>query len=265
MFIASSFCGSPNWKIPEWGGKGDSLFTGTGIGELVSISSTLSSKSYEGSWISLPSCNASTERQWFALRVKSNFERMTALHLREKGYLEFLPSYTVRSRWSDRVKSIEKPLFPGYVFCNFNPHLRLPILTTPGVLHIVGIGKEPQPIDESEIATVWKTLRSGVSLQPWPCFQIGERVRVERGPLTGVEGVIVRFKGEYRLVLSISLLQRSIAAEIERDWTRPIQAAELGGRRCCGGGLASDSSTPSRTLTVVSQGQEKRDQSHVSG
>src|SRR5579872_4645552 len=97
----------------------------------------------------------SSSQKWFALRVKSNFERTTALHLRERGYQEFLPTYTIRSRWSDRLKTIEKPLFPGYVFCLFNPQARLPVLTTPGVLHVVGIGKEPIAIDSVEMEAVW--------------------------------------------------------------------------------------------------------------
>lgn len=166
--------------------------------------------------------DSSSSRRWFALRVKSNFERTTALHLRERGYEEFLPTYTARSRWSDRIKAVEKPLFPGYVFCNFNPSLRLPVLTTPGVLHIVGIGKEPVPVDRRELTAVWATLQSGLLLRSWPFLQVGERVVVERGPLMGVEGVVTHLKGTYRLVVSITLLQRSIAAEIEREWIRPL-------------------------------------------
>jgi transcription antitermination factor NusG len=128
----------------------------------------------------------------------------------------------MRSRWSDRIKTIEKPLFPGYVFCHFSPHRRLPILTTPGVLHIVGIGKEPVPVDANEIETVWATLHSGVLLRPWPFLLVGKRVRVERGPLMGIEGIVTQFKGSCRLVVSVSLLQRSIAAEVERECVRPI-------------------------------------------
>jgi transcription antitermination factor NusG len=206
------------------------LFIDSSVSSSASELSSLESVIYGNNPVAGPFQEKSASVRWFALRVKSNFERITALHLREKGYQEFLPVYSVRSRWSDRIKSIEKPLFPGYVFCNFSPYTRLPILTTPGVLHIVGIGKEPVPVDDLEIAALWKTLRSGLSLQPWPFLQLGERVVVERGPLTGVEGIVARFKGEYRLVLSISLLQRSIAAEIERDWIRPTQTAGRDGK-----------------------------------
>ena len=167
--------------------------------------------------------------QWFALRVKSNFERITAMHLRQRGYEEFLPLYGSRKRWSDRLKSVEKPLFPGYIFCSFDPLLRLPILTTPGVLHVVGIGKEPVPIDQREVEAVWTTLQSGLLVSPWPFLESGQKVIVERGPLAGVEGIVTEVKRACRLVVSVTLLQRSISAEIERDWIRPI--GELSHRR----------------------------------
>ena len=160
--------------------------------------------------------------RWFAVRVKSNFERLTALHLGQRGYDSFLPTYTTRTRWSDRLKNIVRPLFPGYVFCGFDPAFRLPILTTPGVVQIVGIGKEPVPVDNAELESVWKALQSGLAVHPWPFLQLGERVVVEHGPLVGIEGKVIQFKSSYRLVVSIHLLQRSVAAEIERAWIRPV-------------------------------------------
>ena|SRR5690242_15681122 len=166
--------------------------------------------------------DVSLPHQWFALRVKSNFERTAAFHLIQRGYKNFLPTYTVRTNWSDRVKTVEKPLFPGYVFCAFDPSRRLPVMTTPGVLHVVGIGKDLLPVDESELKAVWTTLQSGLLIHPWPYLRVGETVAIERGPLAGVEGFVVQLKGNFRLVVSITLLQRSISAEIERDWIRPV-------------------------------------------
>ena len=160
---------------------------------------------------------------WFAVRVRSNFERTSATLLSQKGYDELLPTYQVESRWSDRLKRIERALFPGYVFCSFDPNRRLPILATPGVVQIVGCGKEPRPVDEGELESLWRTLQSGVLTQPHPYLELGERVMVERGPLTGVEGIVTQFKGGFRLVVAISLLQRAIAAEIDRDWVRPLR------------------------------------------
>ena len=171
-----------------------------------------------------PDGPATSVEPWFALRVKSNFEWVASTNLRQRGYREFLPTYTIRSRWSDRSKLLERPLFPGYVFCSFNPERRIRVLTAPGVLHIVGFGKQLVPIDEFEIKTLWATLQSGVPLQPWPYLKSGETVLVERGPLRGLEGLVSEFKGRHRLIVSITLLQRSIAAEIDREVVRPIHS-----------------------------------------
>ena len=160
---------------------------------------------------------------WYAVRVKSNCERTVATLLDQRGYQRFLPTCKVRTRWSDRIKTADRILFPGYVFCSFNPNDRLPILSTPGVLHVVGVGKEPAPVPEVEMRALWTTIESGAAVGPWPYLREGDRVVVERGALAGVEGIVTHFKGCYRLVVSIALLQRSIAAEIERDWVRPLR------------------------------------------
>lgn len=160
---------------------------------------------------------------WYAVRVKSNCERTVATLLDQRGYQRFLPTCKVRTRWSDRIKTADRILFPGYVFCSFNTNDRLPILSTPGVLHVVGVGKEPAPVPEIEMQALWTTLQSGVTVGPWPYLQSGDWVVVERGALAGVEGIVTHVKGGYRLVVSIALLQRSIAAEIDRDWVRPLR------------------------------------------
>jgi transcription antitermination factor NusG len=159
---------------------------------------------------------------WFALQTRSRCENVVATQLRGKGYDPFLPMYKSRRRWSDRVKELELPLFPGYLFCQFNPLDRLPILVTPGVLQVVGTGKNPIPVDDAEIATIWTVMRSALPRQPWPCPQVGQRVRVEHGPLSGVEGILQSFKGGHRIVLSVALLQRSVAVEVDESWVSPI-------------------------------------------
>ncbi len=111
------------------------------------------------------------------------YESFVAAHLDGRGYEWFLPLHKVRRRWSDRFKEIEQPLFPGYVFCRFNPANRFPILTTPGVFLIVGIGKTPVSIHETEISAIQATVKSGFPSQPWPFLQIGQRVKIEHGPL----------------------------------------------------------------------------------
>ena len=159
---------------------------------------------------------------WYALRIQSRLASFASTTLRGKGYQEFLPLYRSRRRWSDRTKELELPLFPGYLFCRFDVNDRLPILTTPGVIGIVGIGKTPAPVDLDEIEAIRVILRSGLAAQPWPSLRVGSKVYIEGGPLTGLEGIITSTDKVYRLIVSVSLLQRSVAVEIDHEWARPI-------------------------------------------
>jgi transcriptional antiterminator NusG len=159
---------------------------------------------------------------WFAVRVRSNHERIAAAHLRERGYEEFSPSWKTERRWSDRTKEMDQFLFPGYVFCRLNPLDRLPVLTAPGVVDLVGFGKIPAPVPDQEIETVRRMVQSGLFVMPWPFLELGHRVLIERGPLAGVEGNLEEVKGKCRLVVSVQLLQRSVSAEVDRDWIRPL-------------------------------------------
>jgi transcription antitermination factor NusG len=172
---------------------------------------------------------------WYALRVRSRYEHTVARHSQGRGYESFVPLYKSRHRWSDRFKEIDLPLFPGYVFCKFDSLNRLPILSIPGVVHVVGVGKTPVPIDESEIAAIQAAVKSGLPRQPWPFLEIGHRVRIEYGPLCGVEGILLGFRGHQRLVLSVTLLQRSVAVQIDEAWVQPIS----GQNGICGGQMAS--------------------------
>jgi transcription antitermination factor NusG len=167
---------------------------------------------------------------WFALQVRSRYENIVTAHLEGKGYEWFLPLYKDRRRWSDRVKEIEQPLFPGYLFCRFDLLNRLPILTIPGVVQIVGTAKTPIPIDESEMAAIQTAVQSGLPREPLQFLQIGQKVRMNHGPLCGLEGILLDFRGRDHLVLSVTLLQRSIAVQVEstsvtsilqQGWTRP--------------------------------------------
>ena len=159
---------------------------------------------------------------WYAIRVRSQHEDVIARHLRVRGMESFLPLYRERRRWSDRFKEIDLPLFPGYVFCRFDPQNRLPVLTVPGVVLVVGVGRNPVPIDETEIEAIQTAVKSGYPTQPSPFLQIGHKVRIEHGPLCGTEGILTGFRGHLRLVLSITLLQRSVAVEIDAASVRPL-------------------------------------------
>lgn len=160
--------------------------------------------------------------RWFALRVKSRCEKAVAMMAQHKGFEEFLPLYQSRRRWSDRLQSVELPFFPGYLFCRLNPQHRLPLLTIPGVLHFVGIGKIPVPIEDSEIAALQTAVRSGLLAEPWPFLEIGQRVRLEEGPLAGLEGILVGTAKQQRILVSVTLLKRSVAVVIDRHWATPL-------------------------------------------
>jgi len=176
---------------------------------------------------------AGQSHPWFALRVRSNHERIAVTHLRDRGYEEFAPSYKVEKRWSDRTKQIDQFLFPGYVFCRFNPNDRLPILTVPGVVDVVGFGKQPEHIPDAEIERVRRMVESGLLVAPYPYVEVGQPVLIEQGPLSGVEGILVETKGKTRLVVSVNLLRRSVSAEVDRRSIRPIPAlsTDLGRRK----------------------------------
>ena len=165
------------------------------------------------------------EHPWYAVRLRSNFERCASQIFEEKGFTTFLPLQRTRRVWTDRVKEIEVPLFSGYTFCKFDPQHRLPILTTPGVVSILESSNGPIPVEEHEIEAVRSLLKSGLAVGPWPFLQQGQTVVVERGPLQGTEGIIIQLKNKYRLVVSLSLLQRSVSVEIDRECVRPIAAS----------------------------------------
>jgi transcription antitermination factor NusG len=162
---------------------------------------------------------------WFALMVRSNREKTASLLLENVGYECFLPTSKYTRRWSDRMKEIEVPLFPGYLFCRMNPHNRLPVLMTPGVIQIVGVGTTPIPVEEEEITAIQRVGKSGLSTMPWPYLEVGHAVRIEDGPLRGMAGIVVKIKSGLKLVLSVSLLQRSVAVEVDRSWVSSVHPA----------------------------------------
>jgi transcription antitermination factor NusG len=161
---------------------------------------------------------------WFAILTRTGREKNTTLLLENSGFECYLPVSKSRRKWSDRIKEIEAPLFPGYLFCRMNPNDRLPVLITPGVVQIVGSGKTPIPVDEHEIAAIQRVGSSGLTTISWPYLQVGQMARIEEGPLQGMSGIVVRIKSGLKLVLSVQLLQRSIAVEIDRSWIRATQA-----------------------------------------
>lgn len=159
---------------------------------------------------------------WFAVRVRPNYEKPVSTALRGKGFEEFLPMYQAKRNWSDRIKVIDVPLFPGYLFCRLDLNRRLPLLITPGFLYLVGKGKSPEPVDESEIMAIQSVVLSGVPALPWASVVVGQKVCLEHGPLRGVEGVVAKLVDEHRIFVNVTLLQRSVSVQVDPDWIRTV-------------------------------------------
>ena len=151
---------------------------------------------------------------WFGVQVKPRHEITVATILRNKGYEEFVPLYREKRKWSDRQKTVLSPLFRGYIFCRFNAEIKAPIVTTPGVIRIIGSRQEPLPIDEKEIHAIQAVVESGLPAEPHPWLPIGSRVVINEGPLAGIEGLLTDYKNKH-IVLSVNLVQQSISIEAD--------------------------------------------------
>jgi transcription antitermination factor NusG len=158
---------------------------------------------------------------WYAIRVRSNLEKQVQMSLSGKGLESFLPLCPSTSRWSDRLKKTLRPLFPGYLFGHFDPVRRLPVLSTPGVVNILGNSSGPVAVDETELDSVRRLVAGGRPVTQWPCLRAGDRVVVDNGPFAGAEGWLLREKDEFRLVVCLTLLQRAVSVELDREAVRP--------------------------------------------
>jgi transcription antitermination factor NusG len=187
---------------------------------------------------------SSGQHQWYAVRTAAGREKIVSAQLQSKGFEDFLPQYKVRRQWSDRKKELEQPLFPGYLFCRFDFSNRLPILITPGVKLIVGYGKVPAPVGDAEIESLRRAVASGAQAMPWPYLSIGQRVRVREGSLSGVEGILLQIKNSWRIVLSVELLRRSVAVELDRVAIAPVESGPAAGAPLIGLGRVPVSDFP---------------------
>lgn len=173
------------------------------------------------------------DEDWFALYTRHQHERKVATHLEARGFTILCPTYSEVRQWRDRKKEITLPVFPGYVFIRGGLERQVSVLSTPGVHSIVCAGKTPAPIGKHEIDGIRRAVNHSISLEPAPFLLEGDRVRVVRGPLEGVEGIFQRRKDGIRLVISIEILGRSASLEILSDeiepCTRPSFAAMLYG------------------------------------
>jgi transcription termination/antitermination protein NusG len=160
--------------------------------------------------------DAALEPRWYAVRTRSRHEKQVHAQLTDRPGIEvFLPLRERRSRWKDRVKRIQEPLFPGYCFARFRHPDRLRVLKATGVVGLVGASGEPEPIPDSEIEAIRTLTGSRLRYEPFPFLAEGMAVEVTRGPLMGVRGRLLRKDREYRVVLSVTLIRQSVSVEID--------------------------------------------------
>jgi transcription antitermination factor NusG len=159
---------------------------------------------------------------WWALYTRHQHEKAVAEMLLCKGLEVFLPLHESMRRWKDRQKLLSLPLFPGYVFVQGNLSRRLQVLTTPGVHMILSRGEQIAVVPDDEILAIRRAVEGSYRIEPHPFLKCGERVRVTRGSLEGVEGILVRKKNLYRLVLSVDMLERSVGVEVDASDVEPV-------------------------------------------
>lgn len=182
---------------------------------------TISTTPFGGSDSGAPD-NLVAPRGWYAVSVFPRHEKHVAHQLEARGVSYLLPVYPSLRRWKDRRKQIDMVLFPGYVFVNIGLEHRVGVLRLPGVSQFVTFQGLPAVIPEHEIQAIGVSVRAGLAMQPHPYLQKGRRVRVRNGPMAGVEGILVRRKERFRVVLSINLIMSSVAAEVDEFDIEPL-------------------------------------------
>jgi transcription antitermination factor NusG len=161
------------------------------------------------------------ESEWNVVLVRPRSEKSVALALSIRGVEQCLPVYRGRYRSAGRFQDVDLPLFPQYVFCRMAKGSRVQVLSTPGVFRFLAFGKQLATVDAAELDNIRRAVNSGIELQPWPFLAVGDLVEIAEGPLSGLVGRLIAIKGECRLILGISLLQRSVSVTMDRRWVRP--------------------------------------------
>jgi transcription antitermination factor NusG len=165
--------------------------------------------------------------RWFAAYTCSNHEKRAAFHFKMRAVDHFLPVYRSERHWKDRRVQLDLPLFPGYIFVRLAADARLRVLEVPGVVRLVGFNGQPYPLPENEIESLRKGVLNDARIVPHPYLQAGSRVRIVGGPLEGAEGILVRRKNVHRVVLSLDLIARSVAVEVDLANVEGSEAAAI--------------------------------------
>jgi len=163
-----------------------------------------------------PGAATRDQHRWYAVYTRSHHEKRIKQQLDDKSLESFLPLYEAVHRWKDRRALVSLPLFPGYLFVRISlPEHRLLVVAVPGVVTLVGRSGCPTPIEDHEIEALRICSVQGQSMMPHPYLTVGRRVRVHNGPLADMEGILVRRKGKSRLILSVKLIARAVAVEVD--------------------------------------------------
>jgi transcription antitermination factor NusG len=155
------------------------------------------------------------EPRWYAVQTCANHEKRVLQQLGQRTVEAYLPQYESVRRWKDRRVRLDLPLFPGYVFVHLALRDRLRVLQTPSVVRLVGFGGQPAALPDQEIEALRQGLRHEMRIEPHPYLKVGHRVRVRTGPLQSLQGILVRKKKGSRFVISLDLIMRSVAVEID--------------------------------------------------
>ena len=163
-----------------------------------------------------------SEKHWYAAYTRAQHEKSVARQLGLRSIESFLPLYEKVSRWKDRRVKLQLPLFSGYVFVRIASEEKLRVLQIPSVVRLVGFKGIPTPLNDEEMEAMQQGLNSKLRIEPHPFLTVGRRVRIESGPFAGLQGVLLRKKGGYRFVLSVDLIQRSIAVDVDGADVLPV-------------------------------------------
>lgn len=169
------------------------------------------------------SSSEGAESRWYALYTRPRHEKQVTAQLERKRVECFLPLYDAVRRWKDRRARVQLPLFPGYVFVRVPLPDRIQILNLPGAVRFVSFNGRPAPLQGNEIEALRRGLTHRLRADPCPYLRVGRRVRVKSGPLAGAEGILMRKKERFRLVLSVDLIMRSVALEVDSADVEPLR------------------------------------------
>jgi transcription antitermination factor NusG len=177
--------------------------------------------------LSQGNCSRPSEARWVAVYTIVRHEKVVSRQFEERNIETFLPLYRSVRRWKDRKKEVELALFPGYVFVRILANRRLQVLQVPGVVSIVSFNGELAALPEQEINALRNGLENQLYAEPCPYLKVGKRVRVIRGPMAGAEGILSRKKDRYRVVISVDVLMRAVAVEVDATDLELIHSSRL--------------------------------------